>query len=325
MIRSPRASARGSVRRPVAGTSGRLVTSRTGDAAPSRARSTPRRRYAHARCRCAPGHQLLDSPALRLSLSGLMVALAIGIHSAPTDVSGSTSVRLSPAMIARAPACSNAWAVLNAYGPLHRGPSPARSAGSSRRPGSAAGPRARQIRAHATSQHCSGTARTHAQLPLAFGGGLRRNTATGNSDAIGYQARRMGNSCLKSSTGNRRGVAHRLPCVRARAPRPGCSGWAASNPTCRAPRPRRSTAGPAATAAPASRFDYSGHGESGGDLHRRHDRPLAGGECGGVSRLCARAAGRGRLVHGRMARAAAGARAGAAGQRRRPPRSRAWC
>ena len=55
-------------------------------------------------------------------------------------------------------------------------------------------------------------------------------------------------------------------------------------------------------------------------FRRRHHRPLAGGEPGGLRRLLPRAAGRDRLVHGRLAGAAAGPRAGAArptGRRRR--------
>ena len=35
------------------------------------------------------------------------------------------------------------------------------------------------------------------------------------------------------------------------------------------------------------RFDYSGHGESGGDFRRRHDRALARGEPCGVRRIAA--------------------------------------
>ena len=60
------------------------------------------------------------------------------------------------------------------------------------------------------------------------------------------------------------------------------------------------------------------------DLHRGHHRPLAGGKRRGISRLLPRAAGRDRLVHGRLARAAAGARARAAGAAPAARRSRAW-
>ena len=64
-------------------------------------------------------------------------------------------------------------------------------------------------------------------------------------------------------TGQPRGA---LRCGCATARRPACSGSAASNPTCRAPRPWRSTIGPAKTGRACIRFDYSGHGESGGDF-----------------------------------------------------------
>ena len=59
-------------------------------------------------------------------------------------------------------------------------------------------------------------------------------------------------------------------------------------------------------------------------IRRRHDRPLAGGQPRGVRGLLPRPAGGGRLLDGRLARAAAGARARAARGRARP-RSPAWC
>ena len=58
------------------------------------------------------------------------------------------------------------------------------------------------------------------------------------------------------------------------------------------------------------RFDYSGHGESGGAVRRRHHRALARGERRGVRPVLRGSAGRGRLVDGRLDGAAAGARAG---------------
>ena len=72
------------------------------------------------------------------------------------------------------------------------------------------------------------------------------------------------------------------------------------------------------------RFDYSGHGESGGTfadgtIGRWLEESVA------VFRgCCTRPAGRDRLVHGRLDRAAAGARAGAAGRHAAARRSRAW-
>ena len=69
------------------------------------------------------------------------------------------------------------------------------------------------------------------------------------------------------------------------------------------------------------RFDYSGHGESGGTFAEGTIGRWLEESAGGVSRLLQGAAGRDRLVHGRLDRAAAGARAGAAGQQRRPRRS----
>ena len=56
------------------------------------------------------------------------------------------------------------------------------------------------------------------------------------------------------------------PCAPAPAARPGCSGWAASIRTCRAPRRSRSTHGRPSDDRACVRFDYSGHGESGGDF-----------------------------------------------------------
>ena len=56
---------------------------------------------------------------------------------------------------------------------------------------------------------------------------------------------------------------HRGAAARRRA-RPACSGSAASSPTCRAPRRWRSTRWAAEQGRACIRFDYSGHGESGG-------------------------------------------------------------
>ena len=50
------------------------------------------------------------------------------------------------------------------------------------------------------------------------------------------------------------------------------------------------------------RFDYCGHGESGGRLRGRHDLPLAGGRLAVIERYRHRAADPGRLVHGRLDR-----------------------
>ena len=61
------------------------------------------------------------------------------------------------------------------------------------------------------------------------------------------------------------------------------------------------------------RFDYSGHGESGGTFAEGTIGRWLEESAGGVSRLLRGSAGRDRLVHGRLDGAAAGARAGAAG------------
>ena len=55
------------------------------------------------------------------------------------------------------------------------------------------------------------------------------------------------------------------------------------------------------------RFDYSGHGESGGTFTEGTIGRWLEESVGGISRLLRRAAGRDRVVHGRLARAAAGA------------------
>ena len=73
------------------------------------------------------------------------------------------------------------------------------------------------------------------------------------------------------------------------------------------------------------RFDYSGHGESGGDftdgtIGRWLEESLAV-----FDGLLPRPADRDRLVHGRLARAAAGARARAAGVPRPTRALAAWC
>ena len=72
------------------------------------------------------------------------------------------------------------------------------------------------------------------------------------------------------------------------------------------------------------RFDYSGHGESGGDFTDGTHRPLAGRGARGVRRLLPRSAGRDRIVDGRLAGAAV-VRALRASPGRRRRRSPVWC
>ena len=162
---------------------------------------------------------------------------------------------------------------------------------------------------------------------LAFGGGLRRNTVYRKSrecDRLPIRGR-MDDSCLK---------------ILKRGNRPGGAA------DCR-PRARRRRAGP--VLARRLQVRHAGHQGRGArrlgrpqrprhgplrlfrprrvrrDLRRWHHRPLAGGKRRGVSRLLRRSAGRDRLVHGRLARAAAGARARAAGRCAEARRSRASC
>ena len=91
----------------------------------------------------------------------------------------------------------------------------------------------------------------------------------------------MNDTCLKTLTIGI-GAAARTIAVRqregAQGSGPACSGSAASNPTCTAPRPRRSISGAAEHGRAVTRFDYSGHGESGGAFTDGTHRPLAGGE-----------------------------------------------
>ena len=72
-----------------------------------------------------------------------------------------------------------------------------------------------------------------------------------------------------------------------------------------------------------TRFDYSGHGRSGGRLRGRHDLALAGGGARRLRRIHERAAGAGRLLDGRMDRAAAWQ--GALPNAARLTGSPAWC
>ena len=99
---------------------------------------------------------------------------------------------------------------------------------------------------------------------------------------------------------------HRLPAAgRPRARRH--AGSAATAPTCSAPRPRRSTHGPQRTGHAFLRHDYSGHGESGGAFRDGTiSRWLA--RASPCSALRRRPADPGRLVDGRLDRAAHGRR-----------------
>jgi hypothetical protein len=76
-----------------------------------------------------------------------------------------------------------------------------------------------------------------------------------------------------------------------------------------------------------TRFDYSGHGESGGDFAEGHNRAVARGQRRGVQAILPRAANRDRLIHGRVDGAPARARTQSSGQsrRRRRPASQPWC
>ena len=74
------------------------------------------------------------------------------------------------------------------------------------------------------------------------------------------------------------------------------------------------------------RFDYSGHGESGGAFVDGTIGALAGGERRGVRPVLRRAAGRDRLIDGRLDGAAAGARDWrGATSRQRARRWPGWC
>ena len=93
-----------------------------------------------------------------------------------------------------------------------------------------------------------------------------------------------------------------------------CSSPASASDMTRRPRRRRWHAFCAARGQAMLRFDYSGHGASGGRVRRRHDRALAA-DALAVDRPADRgAAAAGRLVDGRLDRAAGGAR----------PARRAW-
>ncbi len=73
------------------------------------------------------------------------------------------------------------------------------------------------------------------------------------------------------------------------------------------------------------RFDYSGHGESGGTFAQGTIGRWLEESVAVFRDCCTGPAGGDRLVHGGLDRAPAGAGAGAAGQQGRARRSRAWC
>ena len=101
---------------------------------------------------------------------------------------------------------------------------------------------------------------------------------------------RMDDSCLKSlsvGTGPS-GAADRRP--RARGAAPGLFWLGGFKSDMRGTKAEALDAWAGRNGRAMVRFDYSGHGESGGDLRRRHHRPLAGGE----RRRCFAAAARAR-------------------------------
>ena len=100
-----------------------------------------------------------------------------------------------------------------------------------------------------------------------------------------------------------------MPCASTRAPCRGCSGCRGYKSDMKGTKAEALADWAEQAGRAFVRFDYSGHGESERRVHRRHDRPLARRQPRRVRRLLPRSADSGRLVDGRLARAAHGPRA----------------
>src|ERR1700730_6698061 len=245
--------------------------------------------------------------ALRLSLNGLNVAFTSGAHSPPKAVSSPTSGPSSAATSARAPDCTSAEATLSAV----------RATGSSRKAG-------RICRTVAFAKVCGGAwlsslcTEANSLDPhrlvcrsgiLVFNGGARRNTPAASVRP-------------KPGSPNERSLPEILEC------------W---NRYCGPQDCRSSARGRGTRPVLGGRFQIGHEGHQGRgarsvgagprpgyyalrlfrprrirrQFHRRHDRPLVRGNARRVRCLLPRTAGCDRLVDGRVAGAAADARADA--------------
>ncbi len=130
-------------------------------------------------------------------------------------------------------------------------------------------------------------------------------------DGRELEASRERNAVDHAAGGRRKCGAQPSPSSSGRAARRACSGSAASAPTWPAARQWRSTPMAQRHGLAVTRFDYSGHGRSGGDFNDGTHQPLARGGAGGL-RADLGSAGGGRLLDGRLAGAAAQPRPAAA-------------
>src|SRR5262249_51220259 len=309
---SPRASAPAqSPRRPEAGTSSSVLTTRTGiRAAAMLAIQAPPTLCA---CTISTPSEAIRRPRMRaprLSLNGLTVAFTSGTHSPPHAVSSATSGPSSAATSARAPDCASAQATSSA----------ARATGSSRKAGTICrtvalakvrGPTwLSSLLTEAIPSTRVGLFAARASLYSMAAGGETRPTQTVRPKPGSPNERSLPEflECWNRYCGSQ----HRHPAARGRR------AWSVLGRGLQVRHEGDQGRGPRSM----------GAGQRPGDdafrlfrprrirrqFHRRHDRPLVRGDARRVRWLLPRAAGRDRLVDGRVAGAAADARA-------RPPRA----
>src|SRR4030088_541610 len=254
--------------------------------------------------------------ALRLSLSGLAVAFTSGTHSPPNALSSDASGPSSAATSARAPDCSSAAATVSA----------ARAAGSSRKAGtickmvapakvrggacvSSLSLLTELISSAATGLNPAGCACIQWQHAAKTRHGPTCDTNTPPSPKPDPTNDRSLPEILERW--NRYGgSSHRCPGAR------GCAPGTVLARGLQVRHERHQGAGTRLMGAgPWPRHDPLGlfrPRRVRGRFHRRHHRPVARRKPGGVRCLLPRSAGGDRLVHGRVARFAACAGAGAA-------------